>query len=84
MGSYFQFLLLANFDEGVAAFEAVNDPGPQATKEFEQKRTAAIADSHGWKLIVYEKRHADRRTGWSVWWAAYSIAARMSARSRYG
>lgn len=34
------------------------------------------------KLIVNEESHEASRTGWSAWWAAYSIAAKTSSRSR--
>jgi hypothetical protein len=36
------------------------------------------------QLMVHEKVHAPCSTTWSAWCAAYSIAARMSSRSRSG
>jgi hypothetical protein len=32
------------------------------------------------QLMIHQKLHTACNTRWSVWWAAYSMAARMSSR----
>ena len=36
------------------------------------------------QLMIDEEFHEARKIGWSAWWAAYSIAAKMSSLSRKG
>ena len=36
------------------------------------------------QLIIDEEFHEACKIGWSAWWAAYSIAAKMSSLSRKG
>jgi len=37
-----------------------------------------------WELVVNQEYHDTCKIAWSAWWAAYSIAASTSSRSRKG
>ena len=76
--AFFTFGVPANLAIGSVAQLQIED-----MLAIESPAANPLGKSTG-KLVIDDEFHGVRRTTWSVWWAAYSRAARMSSRSRNG